>query len=280
MLPVIENAPHHQVRETERSERTTTLLAEAEACTDRHRREQIHDEVVLLNLKVADALAARYARRGVDLDDLTQVARLALVRVVPAFRAEFGRDFLAYAVPSIVGELRKHFRDVGWVVRPPRRLQEAQAAMNRSRPVLAQRLGREPSVAEMATETELSEETLLECSELWDCFSPRSLEAPTDSGDPGGGAALGDLLGHRDEAFRRCEARVVLRPVVDRLTARDRFIVDLRFVEGLTQREIGERLGVTQMQVSRLLTRILADLRLGLEAGSATTGVRTLARTA
>lgn len=251
-------------RDSERSTRTAELLLEAQQCADPVRRQELHDEVVLLNLEVADALANRYARRGLDLEDLRQVARLALVRVVPQFRSEFGRDFLAYAVPSILGTLRKQFRDTGWVVRPPRRLQEAQAALNQARPVLAQRLGRQPTVAELSAETGIEEETLLECGELGECFTPRSLDAPLGRHD-GDGAGLADLLGTSDAAFGRCEARLVLSPLMADLGERDRLILELRFVEGLTQREIGERAGISQMQVSRELTRILAGLRRELE---------------
>ncbi|MFL6157959.1 MAG: sigma-70 family RNA polymerase sigma factor [Marmoricola sp.] len=248
----------------ERGQRTRDLFAEAAACDDPGRVQQLHDEIVVLNLPVADALARRYAARGLDLDDLSQVARLALVRVVPQFRAEFGRDFLAYAVPSILGALRKQFRDSAWTVRPPRRVQEAQHALSKLRPDLVQRLGREPSVAEICAESGLEEDTVIEALNVDGCFTPASLDRPVGTSDDGQAAQFSDFLGAEDPQFVLCETRAALRPLLANLDSRDRKVLLLRFVEGLTQREVGEQIGVTQMQVSRILTRVLGTLRDGL----------------
>jgi RNA polymerase sigma-B factor len=244
-----------------RADRTRELFSRIAECPDAGAREALHHEIVELNLGVADALAARYARRGLDPEDLCQVARLALVRVVPQFRPEFGKDFLAYAVPSILGAIRKHFRDTGWTVRPPRRIQEAHQLIARTRPDLVQRLGREPTVAEMVAETGLDEETLLESLEVRDCYTPVSLDGNVRPGSEESEQTLGQFVGDEDPEFDRCEARAMLEPLLARLTPRDRRVVELRFIQGLTQREVGERIGVSQMQVSRIQSRILASLR-------------------
>ncbi len=223
-------------------------------------RRRLLDEVVEVNIPVADSLAARYAARGIPSDDLVQVARLALVKVAGSFRPELGGDFLSYAVPSIRGELRRHFRDAGWMVRPPRRVQEAEYRVNGGRAELVQALGREPSPEEIAREVGLDPDTVSEVLTLDGCFTPDSLDKTLPVGD-GGTSSLGDRLGADDDGFDLIETRAVLAPLVADLEERDRQVVRLRFVEGLTQREVGDRIGVTQMQVSRILARILAELR-------------------
>jgi RNA polymerase sigma-B factor len=246
-----------------RSSRTRALFEERAACTDPDRRSQLLDEIVTINLPVADSLAQRYSARGLPLEDLVQEARLALVRVVGSFKHEYGHDFLSYAVPSILGALRKQFRDSGWTVRPPRRVQEAQQAINHARSDLLQELGREPRVSELADLLDLDEETVIEALSADGCYTPASLDRPVGGeadGEPGG-RTLGSVLGAEDPDFASCEARVVLRPLLSRLEARDRAVLRLRFVDGLTQREVGEAIGVTQMQVSRILSRIFRTLR-------------------
>lgn len=225
------------------------------------------DEVVEVNIPVADSLASRYAARGIPSDDLVQVARLALVKVAGNFKPELGGDFLSYAVPSIRGEIRRHFRDAGWMVRPPRRVQEAEYRVNGGRAELVQALGREPSREEIAAEIGLDTDTVAEVLSLDGCFTPDSLDKSLPMGD-GGTSSLGERLGAADEGFDRIETRAVLAPLVAELGERDRQVVRLRFVEGLTQREVGDRIGVTQMQVSRILSRILSDFRVRLTDGS------------
>jgi RNA polymerase sigma-B factor len=249
-----------------RSARTKDLFEERSTTQDAERRQRLLDEIVTLNLGVADSLAQRYAARGLSLDDLVQEARLALVRVVESFRPEYGHDFLSYAVPSILGALRKQFRDSGWTVRPPRRIQEAQQAINQARSDLLQELGREPRISELAAILDFDEETVIEALSADGCYTPASLDRPVGSdgdADPGG-RTLGSVLGGADPDYASCEARVMLRPLLARLEPRDRKVLRLRFVEGLTQREVGERIGVTQMQVSRILSRIFTTLREGI----------------
>ena len=246
-----------------RSTRTKALFEECSRSEDPADRRRIHEEIVTLNLGVADSLAQRYSARGLPIDDLVQEARLALVRVVESFRPEYGHDFLSYAVPSILGALRKQFRDSGWTVRPPRRIQEAQQAINQSRSDLLQQLGREPRVGELAEALDLDEETVIEALSADGCYTPASLDRPvgTDAESDAGARTLGSVLGSEDPDYISCEARVMLRPLLARLEKRDRTVLRLRFVDGLTQREVGEEIGVTQMQVSRILSRIFNSLR-------------------
>jgi len=252
-----------QLDDRARSVRTRDLFEERSTSDDPEVRRRLAEEIVTINLPVADSLAQRYSARGLPIEDLVQEARLALVRVVNSFRPEYGHDFLAYAVPSILGALRKQFRDSGWTVRPPRRIQEAQQAINQSRADLLQQLGREPRVRELSEALNLDEETVIEALSADGCYTPASLDRPIGSdGDAEAGArTLGAVLGAEDPDFASCEARVVLRPLLARLEDRDRTVLKLRFVDGLTQREVGEEIGVTQMQVSRLLSALLARLR-------------------
>ena len=226
------------------------------------------NEIVEVNLSVADGLASRYVRRGIPEDDLVQVARLALVKAVKGFRFELGKDFMVYAVPSIRGEIRRHFRDAGWSVRPPRRVQEAEYEIQRLQPVLLHELGREPTAAELAERLDLSESTVVEALTLAGCFHPESLDRQLASTE-GGTLTVADRLGAEDGEFDLCETRAMLAPLLAGLTPRDRAVIRMRFVDGLTQREVGQEIGVTQMQVSRILTRILGHLRAGLAAQQA-----------
>jgi RNA polymerase sigma-B factor len=245
-----------------RSARTKALFDELSATDDADEHRRVLAQIVTVNLAIADSLAQRYSARGLPLDDLTQEARLALVRVAESFRPELGHDFLSYAVPSILGALRKQFRDSGWAVRPPRRIQEAQLAINQARADLLQRLGREPRVRELSESLGLDEETVIEALSADGCYTPTSLDRPVADGDAEpGNRTLGSVLGAEDPDFASCEARVVLRPLLSRLEDRDRTVLRLRFVDGLTQREVGEQIGVTQMQVSRILSRIFDTLR-------------------
>lgn len=254
---------HEELDDRTRSTRTKDLFEERSATDEPQRRRQLAEEIVTINLQVADSLAQRYSARGLPLEDLVQEARLALVRVVESFRPEYGHDFLSYAVPSILGALRKQFRDSGWTVRPPRRIQEAQQSINQSRADLLQELGREPRVSELAERLDLDEDTVIEALSADGCYTPASLDRPVggDSDAEPGGRTLGSVLGGEDPDFASCEARVVLKPLLERLEERDRTVLRLRFVDGLTQREVGEEIGVTQMQVSRILSRIFNTLR-------------------
>lgn len=240
-----------------RRERTSTLLAEA-AEADGDRREALLNEVVVLNMPVAHAVARRFRNRGVPLEDLEQVACCALVRAARRFDVTQERDFLSYAVPTMSGELKRYFRDHGWTIRPPRRIQEIH-----SKVVALHRAGLEngepATPADIAAALDIPVSDVEEALATQGCFQPASLDFTVhDDGD----MTVGDLLSADDEREREAlEARVILQPVVRRLSERDRRILHLRFAEDRTQAEIGQEIGVTQMQVSRLLTRIIDELR-------------------
>ncbi|WP_310962061.1 sigma-70 family RNA polymerase sigma factor [Nocardioides terrisoli] len=214
--------------------------------------------IVEVNMPVARMLARHYAGRGLPVADLEQVAYLGLVAAAKRYDPSRGADFLAYAVPTIKGELRKHFRDAGWVVRPPRRLQELQARLWAAEAELTQSLQRSPTTSEIAAHLEVEVDDVIEALGIDGCFAPSSLDVPLGDGDA---TTFADRQGSLDHAFESCEARTVLAPAVRRLGARDRKILELRFFKGWSQQQIGDEIGVTQMQVSRLLTRILGDLR-------------------
>lgn len=216
------------------------------------------ERLVATTMPVARALARRYAGRGLPAEDLEQVAYLHLVAAARRFDPDRGVDFMAYAVPTIKGGLRKAFRDIGWTVRPPRRLQELQMRLWAAESELEHLLDRPPTPSELAAHVGADLGEAIEALSLDGCFTPGSLDMPL--GDEGG-QTQGDLLGDLDAGFAAGEARAMLGPVVRRLCDRDREIIRMRFYEGLSQREIGERLGVTQMQISRLLKRILGELR-------------------
>jgi RNA polymerase sigma-B factor len=257
------------ITRAERASSTDDLLQRAQAAADEDTRRRLLDEVVLINRGVAEAVASRYRRRGVPLEDLQQAAYEGLVKAVYRFDPTLGKDLLTYAVPTIRGELQRHFRDHSWTVRPPRRVQELQWRVNRCIEDLTQELGHEPSDGQIRDKMDISTSEYDEAIVAFGCFTPTSLDQPVSHD---GAATVGDLL--PDEAAEArdldaAEARTALAPVIKELPERDKQIIYLRFFEDQTQEEIGARLGVTQMQVSRLLSRILRDLRSALGTAAA-----------
>jgi RNA polymerase sigma-B factor len=238
-----------------RTSESARLLAEARQAPPAER-QRLVDQVVLGNLRVAKSVASRYRDRGIPIEDLEQVACLALVRAANGFDPDKAEDFLSYAVPTIRGEVKRYFRDHGWSVRPPRRIQEVQALIQRSG--LAQAEGPAGGPGAIAERLGLEEDEVRDALQAQGCFSPTSLDTPSrEDGEP-----LGHSLVHDDYAeLQAVEARLVLRTLTKELRPRDRLILYLRFVEGRTQAEIGEEIGVTQMQVSRLLARTLDEMR-------------------
>ncbi|MCF6379284.1 SigB/SigF/SigG family RNA polymerase sigma factor [Nocardioides KLBMP 9356] len=218
------------------------------------------EELIEQHVEVARSIASRYRNRGLDLEDLQQVALLGLTKAARRFDPGAGHDFLSYAVPTIRGEVRRHFRDAGWVVRPPRRLQELQARISRAQDDLEQELGRSPRPSELAAHLDVPLDEVVEALSADGCFAPTSLDAPLDDATTG----IGDLIGDRSRDTEAAEARLILEPLLARLDDRDRRIVFLRFHEERSQQEIAEAVGITQAQVSRVLARILARLRGGL----------------
>ena len=248
---------------------TAQLLAEVHSSGDEAERRLLRAEVVVLNMRLARAIAHRYRGRGLAEDDLVQAAYLGLVKAVDGFDPSHGRDFLSYAVPTISGEIKRFFRDFGWTVRPPRRVQQLQGSIAGVSGQLTQLLGRSPKPSEVAAHLGVDVEDVIEALAADGAFTPASLDVPVGKD---GSATLGDLMPADATDFGSAEARVVLGPVVRRLGARERRILELRFFSGWTQQQIAEDIGVTQMQVSRLLSRILKQLRDELTADPPQTG--------
>lgn len=242
----------------ERARRTDELLHRAHHTTDPDERRRLLDEVVLVNRGVAQAVATRYRQRGVSGEDLEQAAYEGLIKAVAKFDPGMGKDLLTYAVPTIRGEIQRYFRDQSWMVRPPRRLQELQWQLNLAIDRLSQELGREPRDSEVQEELGVTDAEFRDALAAFGCFQPPSLDQPVSDS----GLTLGDAIPEDEpEGEASAEARAALAPAVRRLPERDRRIIYLRFFEDQTQQEIGQELGVTQMQVSRLLNRIMRDLR-------------------
>lgn len=249
-------APTQRPGDQPRAQRTRDYLVRAAAARNDIARDVLFEKAVLVNLPVADRLARRYSGRGVPSQDLVQVARLGLIKAVHGFDPEAGHDFLSYAVPTIVGELKRHFRDRGWTVRPPRRIQELRPRILAARFTLTHTLGRTPTRAEMAAFLAIDEARVVEALAADGCFTPASLDRPGRS-DSGSGSTWDAVLGQTDPGLAMVEAKLALAPILTGLCDRDRLVLKLRSVDGLTQREIGRIIGISQMQVSRILARVL-----------------------
>ena len=238
------------------------LLALSKLPEDDPGRAPLRDALVEAHLPLVEYLARRFAGRGEPLDDLIQVATIGLIKAVDRFDPERGVEFSTYATPTIAGEVKRHFRDKGWAVRVPRRLQELKLALTRATADLTQKLGRAPTVAELAQFLELTEEEILEGLESAHAYSTVSLDAPDSDEDDG--PAVSDSLGMVDEALEGVEYRESLKPLLEALPPREKRILLLRFFGNMTQSQIATELGISQMHVSRLLARTLAQLREGL----------------
>jgi RNA polymerase sigma-B factor len=209
-------------------------------------------------MPMARRLAARHRHSGEAREDLEQVAFVGLLKAIDRYDPALG-SFVGYAVPSIRGELKRHFRDKGWGVRVPRSLQERWLKVSAANELLSGRLGRSPKPRDIAEHTGFTEEEVLEALEASDVYSPRALDAPVTS-DDGVGRTLGDSLGAEDGAFEMVEVAESVEPAFQALPERERQILRLRFVDDLTQSEIAERFDISQMHVSRLLRRSLREL--------------------
>jgi RNA polymerase sigma-B factor len=252
----IEHGSPDRARARELFERLAVLPA------DDPERARIRGYLVELHLPLVEYLARRFRNRGEWLDDLTQVATIGLIKSIDRFDLERGVEFSTYATPTIVGEIKRHFRDKGWAVRVPRRLQELKLSLTKAIGDLAQREGRAPTVSELAAHLQMSEEEVLEGLESANAYSTVSLDAP-DSGDEDA-PAVSDSLGMVDEALEGVEYRESLKPLLEQLPPREKKILLLRFFGNMTQSQIATELGISQMHVSRLLARTLAQLRQGL----------------
>ncbi|MFC9114699.1 MULTISPECIES: RNA polymerase sigma factor SigF [Streptomyces] len=219
---------------------------------------ELRNRLVRMHLPLVEHLARRFRNRGEPLDDLTQVATIGLIKSVDRFDPDRGVEFSTYATPTVVGEIKRHFRDKGWAVRVPRRLQELRLALTTATAELSQLHGRSPTVHELAEKLAISEEEVLEGLESANAYSTLSLDVPdTDDESP----AVADTLGAEDEALEGVEYRESLKPLLEDLPPREKRILLLRFFGNMTQSQIAQEVGISQMHVSRLLARTLAQLR-------------------
>ena len=252
--------------EPHRRRTTSALVAFADGLrSEPVARTLVLNEVIRLNCGVAEAVAARYRRRGVDTDDLNQAAYEGLVKAVDRFDPTQSEDLLTFAVPTIRGEVQRHFRDRTWSVRPPRAMQELAMRARKESDRLLQLLGREATLLELAASLEVEVSVCAEAVNTHGAYGALSLDRPLGDGEGGHDETrtLGSTL-TADDDITRADDQATLAPALAALGERDRLLVRLRFDEELTQREIGERLGLTQTHVSRLLNRALLRLRTDL----------------
>jgi RNA polymerase sigma-B factor len=228
---------------------------------DSVQRERAREKIVRRCMPLAEHIAHRFDGRGEPREDIAQVARLGLVNAVNRFDVECGSDFVSFAVPTIMGEVRRHFRDNSWAVKVPRRLKELHLQLGSATAEMSQRLGRAPTPSELAAELNLDRDEVVEALIAGSGYNTLSM----DSGGAGGGdddsPPLTETLGGVDVNLDRIENHEVIRPLLAALPERDRTVIVLRFFESLTQSQIAERVGISQMHVSRVLARTLARLR-------------------
>ncbi|MDO9377841.1 MAG: RNA polymerase sigma factor SigF [Nocardioidaceae bacterium] len=241
--------------------RTQAAFAELARADDAGRSEA-RTRLVQLHLPLVEHLAKRFRNRGEPLDDLVQVGTIGLLKAIDRFESDRGVEFSTYATPTVVGEIKRHFRDKGWSIRVPRRLQEMRISLAGATAELNQQLGRSPTITEIAARLDVSEETVLEGLESANAYSTLSLDAPDARSGEGG--SMADVLGEDDQALQHVEYRESLKPLLAALEPRDRQILMLRFFGQMTQSQIAQEIGMSQMHVSRLLSRTLARLREGL----------------
>jgi RNA polymerase sigma-B factor len=216
------------------------------------------EQLIARHLPLVRSLARRYANRGEPLEDIEQVGAIGLIKAIDRFDLERQVSLATYATPTVVGEIKRHFRDKGWAIRVPRALQELNAATSRTIERLTVNLSRSPTIAEIAAEVEASPEEVLEALEVGSAYSTISL-----SSGPGGEEELDPMetIGEEDSGFERTEDREALAPALASLPDREREILRMRFDEGLPQTQIAQRVGLSQMHVSRLIRKALAEVR-------------------
>ena len=222
------------------------------------------DGLVRLHLPLVEHCARRFRNRGEPLEDLVQVGTIGLIKSIDRFDLERGVEFSTYATPTIIGEIKRHFRDKGWAIRVPRRLQELRMQIGTTTAELTQELGRSPTPRELAEAIGCSVEEIIEGIESGNAYSTLTLDAAEDSGEEGGVSML-DMLGLDDVELEHIEIRESIKPLLEALPAREKRILLLRFFRNKTQSEIAAEIGVSQMHVSRLLSRTLDQLRASLQ---------------
>ncbi|MDT0319571.1 RNA polymerase sigma factor SigF [Streptomyces sp. DSM 44918] len=227
-----------------------------------HEYAYVRNTLVELNLALVKFAASRFRSRSEPMEDIIQVGTIGLIKAIDRFEADRGVEFPTFAMPTIIGEIKRFFRDTSWSVRVPRRLQELRLDLAKAGDELAQQLDRAPTVAELAERLKLSEEEVIEGMAASNAYTASSLDAQPEEDESEG--ALADRIGYEDHDLEGVEYIESLKPLIADLPPRDRRILSLRFVGNMTQSEIGEELGISQMHVSRLLARTLGKLRRGL----------------
>ena len=244
-----------------------TLFARLETLEEgTHEHAYVRNTLVELNLALVKFAASRFRSRSEPMEDIVQVGTIGLIKAIDRFELSRGVEFPTFAMPTIIGEIKRFFRDTSWSVRVPRRLQELRLDLAKAGDELAQKLDRAPTVSELAERLDLQREEVIEGMVASNAYTASSLDAQPEEDDSEG--ALADRIGYEDHGIEGIENLESLKPLIARLAPRDRQILSLRFVGNLTQSEIGEELGISQMHVSRLLTRTLDRLRRGLLAES------------
>ncbi len=257
-----------EVRSTR--ERTRRLFARFEKVRKRHEAEpeaensaydELRNDLVVTHLNLVRFLALKFSNRGEPIDDLVQVGTVGLLKAIDRFQLERGVEFTTYATPTIVGEIKRYFRDKGWAVKVPRRLQELNLAVNRASEKLAVELGRSPTVAELSKHLDAGEEEILEAQELGQAYNLLSLDSEISGDGDRRSQTLADTVGTTDSGLEMLEDRANLERAFAVLSGRERVIIYLRFFESVSQTEIAQRLNVSQMHVSRLQAKALDKLR-------------------
>ncbi|MEV4946675.1 RNA polymerase sigma factor SigF [Streptomyces sp. NPDC053755] len=262
-LGLPEIPPFDQVQALDARALSKTLFARLEGLEEgTHEYAYVRNTLVELNLALVKFAASRFRSRSEPMEDIIQVGTIGLIKAIDRFELSRGVEFPTFAMPTIIGEIKRFFRDTSWSVRVPRRLQELRLDLAKAGDELAQRLDRTPTVGELAAELDLSREEVVEGMTASNAYTASSLDAQPDDDD--GEGALANRIGYEDDAIEGVEYIESLKPIIASLPSRERRILSLRFVAGLTQSEIGEELGISQMHVSRLLSRTLGRLRKGL----------------
>ncbi|MEU1126250.1 RNA polymerase sigma factor SigF [Streptomyces sp. NPDC005899] len=255
--------PYAEIGAVDARALSKTLFARLETLDEgTHEYAYVRNTLVELNLALVRFAASRFRTRSEPMEDIVQVGTIGLIKAIDRFQLSRGVEFPTFAMPTIIGEIKRFFRDTSWSVRVPRRLQELRLDLAKAGDELAQRLDRAPTVEELAQRLGISDDEVVEGMAASNAYTASSLDATSETGDSEG--ALADRMGYEDHGLEGIEYIESLKPLIASLPLRDRTILSLRFVDNMTQSEIGEELGISQMHVSRLLSRTLVKLRKGL----------------
>ncbi|ARH90108.1 RNA polymerase sigma factor SigF [Streptomyces sp. MOE7] len=229
-----------------------------------HEYQYARNTLIEMNMSMVRYVARRYRNRGDDMEDIVQVGTIGLIKAIDRFDLTREVEFSTFAIPYILGEMKRFFRDTGWAVHVPRRLQELRSDLAKAKEQLHNKLDRDPTVRELSDHLNLSEDEVIEGIVAANGYTAGSLDTPTDSAPAEQSRTVADLIGEEDPAMEKVENLQTLAPLMEKLDAREHRLIELRFGQELTQAEIGAELGVSQMHVSRLLSRTLSKLRAGM----------------